>query len=330
MSKTLNTFLVTGAMGFVGSHLVERLLKDGKTVWGIDLSEPPYREDILKHPNFHFVLDTIMNEEVLETLIDKADCVCHLAAIANPATYVKDPFKVMEITLRMGLRVVSLAQMKGKLVFYTSTSEVYGKNPNVPFHEDDDRVLGSTAVNRWCYSTSKAACEHFMLAAHQRGHLDFVIVRLFNIYGPRLRERVVYSFVEQALNKRPMIVHGDGSQTRCFTYIDDAIDAFVALIETPAAHNSIYNVGSTKEDTVKDLAEAVHHAAEGEVEIEYRSHKEAYGDSYEDIPRRVPDTSRIKAAINWEASTSLEEGIARMYKYEGDLRSRSLKEKGLA
>ena len=149
----MNKFLVTGAMGFVGSHLVEGLLKRGYIVWGIDIAEPPYMKELLDHPNFHFVLDTIVNEERLVTLIDKVDCVCHLAAIANPSIYVENPHKVMAITLQMGLRLAELSELKGKLFFYTSTSEVYGRNPNVPFAEDDDRILGSTSVNRWCYST---------------------------------------------------------------------------------------------------------------------------------------------------------------------------------
>ena len=155
----MDTFLITGAMGFVGSHLAEALLRGGKTVWGIDLAEPEYRDELLSYRNFHFVLDTIKNEEALVKLIDKADCVCHLAAIANPATYVENPHKVMDITMQVGIRVAELAQLREKLFFYTSTSEVYGRNPKVPWAESDDRILGATTINRWCYATAKAAVD---------------------------------------------------------------------------------------------------------------------------------------------------------------------------
>jgi len=326
----MDTFLITGAMGFVGSHLAEALLRRGKTVWGIDLAEPEYRDELLSYRNFHFVLDTIKNEEALVKLIDKADCVCHLAAIANPATYVENPHKVMDITMQMGVRVAELAQLREKLFFYTSTSEVYGRNPKVPWAESDDRILGATTINRWCYATAKAAVEHFILASHQRGYLDFLIVRLFNVYGPRLRGRVVYQFIQRALQGKPMLVHGDGNQTRCFTFIDDAIDAFIRLLETPATFNRIYNIGSTAEHSLKQLAQVVQKTADNHVDIVFEPHAASYGESYEDIPRRVPDVQRIKEAIGWEAATSLEEGVKRNYVYEKELYHRELQKGVLA
>lgn len=313
------SYLITGAMGFVGSHLAESLLRQGKTVWGIDFAEPQYQDTLLKHENFHFVRDTMKNDEMLAKLIDKVDVVCHLAAIANPHAYVKDPYKVIDVTMKMGLRVMELAELKDKLMFFTSTSEIYGKNPAVPWHEGADRVIGPTDINRWCYTTSKAAVEHALIAAHERGYLDYVIVRLFNVYGPRLRGRVVNSFIEKAVAGEPLVIHGDGKQTRCFTYVQDAVDAFNRLITDPGAHNQVYNVGNDHESTILELAEAVAAAADKEVDIQFVPHSEAYGESYEDVPRRVPDITRLRETTGWTPTTSLADGVASTYDYEKNL-----------
>ncbi len=243
------------------------------------------------------------------------DVVCHLAAIANPEEYTSFPRKVMDVTLCAGLDIVKLCRLSDKLLFFTSTSEIYGKNPNIPFSEDDDRVLGSTKINRWCYSSSKSAVEHYIYATAQEGHLRYVVTRLFNVYGPRLRGRVVSKFIEKAIQGKDLQVHGDGRQTRCFTYIDDAVDAFVGLILDEKAHNNCYNVGTQVEHTVDDLAEAIQKVSIDKIDIQKVDHASLYGKSYEDIPRRVPNVDRIKEAIGWEATTSLEEGVAKTYEY---------------
>lgn len=311
----MDRILVTGGMGFLGSHLTERLLEMGKEVWALDLFEPPFADRLRDYDRFHLVVDTIKNPSTLEKLVDRCDAVCHLAAIACPDQYVSHARKTMDIGLRSGLDVVELVRLTGKFLFFTSTSEVYGRNPNVPWKEDDDRVLGSTDVDRWCYSSSKAVLEHYIRACHLDHQLDYVNVRLFNAYGARLRGRVLDRFVTDAIEGRPMTVHGDGSQTRCFTYVADVVDAFVRLIFTPSAHNAVYNVGNPEEVSIRELAETISFIAGRSPELEFVSHEEALGKSYEDIPRRVPDVTRIREAIGWKPTTSLDVGLASTIAY---------------
>lgn len=308
----METFLVTGALGFVGSHLCHRLLAEGKRVYGFDVVDRPIRKKLQEHPGFTFVHDSIRNYALLERLVAKSDCVCHLAAVAEPLEYVERPHRVMDVDLRAALELVDMTRLSGALFFFTSTSEIYGRNPAVPWKEDADRVLGSTKVRRWCYSSSKSAVEHYIQACHHSGQLDFVITRLFNVYGPGLRGRVVNAFLDRFLAGEPITVHGDGAQTRTFTYIDDAIDAFIRLIADPKAHNDIYNVGNEVETSVLQLAETMKATGEFASEIVFEPHEVTLGKSYEDIPRRVPDVTRIRETIGWESTTSLPDGIIKL------------------
>ena len=301
-------------MGFVGSHWCERLLKEGKKVYAIDLGL--HHKPLLDHENFVFVQDTIKNYEVLNTLVDRVDCVCHFAGIAEPDQYVKYPRKVIDITAVAGIKLIEMCRLKDKLFFLTSTSEIYGKSPEVPFREDGDRTLGSTMTKRWCYSTSKALLEHYLDACAFSKELNYVVVRLFNIYGPRLKGRVVSNFVKNAVAGEDLIVHGDGNQTRCFTYIDDTIEAFYRLITNDECYNQVYNVGNPVETTVGELAELTCRLSETESKVQFMKHDEYYGKSYEDIGRRVPNIDKIKSFTNWEPSTSLETGLREMITYE--------------
>jgi UDP-glucose 4-epimerase len=315
----MDRVLITGGMGFLGSHLAHRLLEEGKEVWCLDLFEHPFAERLRDYDKFHLVVDTIKNRPVLKRLIDKVDLVCHLAAIASPDQYVKHTRKVMDITLLSGIDVIEMMRLTGKMLFFTSTSEIYGRNLKVPYSEDDDRVLGSTDIDRWCYSTSKAALEHYIRACHLDGQLDHVTIRVFNCYGPRLTGRVVNRFVDQAILGRPLVVHGDGSQTRCFTWVDDLVDGVLDLLNTPKAHNRVYNIGNPVETSVLELARLTLEEAGADPSlIQFQTHAEAIGKSYEDIPRRVPNISRIQDTIGWGPTTSLREGLRRMIQYRRD------------
>jgi len=309
----METFFVTGAMGFVGSHWCEYLLKKGKKVYGLDFGVK-YKQ-LLEYENFVFFQDTIKNYELMQTLINRSDVICHFAGIAEPDQYVDSPRKVIDVTAVAGLRLVDMCRGSGKLFFYTSTSEIYGKNTNIPFQEDDDRVLGSTATNRWCYSTSKAVVEHYLRANAQTKELESVIVRLFNVYGPRLSGRAVSNFIAKAVKGDDIVIHGDGSQTRSFTYIDDVIEGFYSLVTSKNAYNNAYNIGNPVETSIKSLAEAVVKAAPNDVALSYMEHEEYYGASYEDINRRVPDITRITDTVGWKPTTSLEDGVKAMMDY---------------
>lgn len=311
----MDRFLITGGMGFLGTHLCERLLREGKEVWALDLFESPVAERLREYGRFHLVVDTILNRQTLKKLVDRCDAVCHLAAIACPDQYVSHPRKTMDIGLRAGLDVIDMVRLTGKFLFFTSTSEIYGRNPNVPWKEDDDRVLGSAEVDRWCYSTSKAALEHYIRACYLENQIEYVSVRVFNAYGPRLRGRVLDRFVHQALCGEPLTIHGDGSQTRCFTYVDDLIDGFWRLLSTESAHRTVYNVGNPDETSILELAETIRAIAGSDSEIRFMPHAEAIGESYEDIQRRVPDVSKIERAVGWRPTTNLDVGLAHTIAY---------------
>ncbi len=307
--------LVTGGAGFLGSHLCEALLAREHEVWAIDAKGEAKILHLLNHPGFHFVRETIFNEAMLEDLVRRAEVIFHLAGVVGVEHYVGDPYAVLNVNINGTQRVLQVAHKYDRKMVFASTSEVYGRNTKVPFKEDDDRVLGSTRIDRWCYSTSKAAAEHFCFAYSRIG-LPVVILRYFNVYGPRLDKidvgRVLTIFMGQILKNRPLTVIGDGSQTRCFTYVSDAVEATIAAGAKPQAAGGIFNIGTDTEITIKTLAETMLEiAGKPKTMIEYVPQEKIYGTSYEDIPRRVPDASRMRAILGVVPKFGLREGLER-------------------
>ncbi len=306
--------LITGGAGFLGSHLAEGFLKRGDEVFVLDLSLSTKVEHLLSNPQFHYVRDSIFSEGMLESLILKCDLVYHLAAVVGVEHYVGDPYQVLNVNINGTQNVLKLAHRYNKKVVMASTSEVYGRNTKVPFQEDDDRVLGSTRIDRWCYSTSKAAAEHFCFAYRKLG-LPVAIVRYFNIYGPRLDKidvgRVLTIFMGQLLRHEPLTVIGDGKQTRCFTYVDDAIAATMAAGLVPEAVGDIFNIGVDRETTILELAETMIRITGARSTIKFVTQQSIYGDSYEDIPRRVPDNTKMRNILKVTPKVSLEDGLRR-------------------
>ncbi|HTU02175.1 MAG TPA: NAD-dependent epimerase/dehydratase family protein, partial [Candidatus Sulfotelmatobacter sp.] len=228
--------------------------------------------------------------------------------------YVGDPYAVLNVNINGTQAILRAAYKYGRKLVFTSTSEVYGRNPRVPFAEDDDRVLGSTRIDRWCYSTAKAAAEHFCFAYHRLG-LPVVVLRYFNAYGPRLDKidvgRVITVFMGQVLRGDPVTVIGDGKQTRCFTYVDDAIRATVEAGLNERAVGEIFNIGTDVETSILDLAQRMVAIAGSRSSVRFVSQQEIYGDSYEDVPRRVPDLRRMREVLSVRPETSLDEGLRR-------------------
>jgi len=319
--------LITGGAGFLGSYISERLLEKGHHVTVIDMADGSKIEHLFENKNFVFHQDSILNTDLLMREVSRDGCelIFHFAAIADPKRYVFDPLTTMEIDLQGSLNVFKAASKNKVKVAFASTSEVYGKNPNIPWKEEDDRILGSTHINRWCYSTAKSACEHYLYAYHQKEGIPYVVYRFFNIYGPRLDDlgsgRVIPIFLEQFLKGEPVLVHGDGSQTRSFAYVDDVVEGIIEAAFNPKAENHILNIGNTRETSIAELAQILKEVGGFQSEIKFIPHKEVFGDRYEDIPRRVPDVSKIKRIIGWEDKTTLEEGIKKTIEY---YRSRSL------
>lgn len=275
-------------------------------------------EHLVGHPHFHFAIETITNQSVMDRLVSECDLVFHLAAAVGVDLIVSSPIHVIETNVRGTDIVLNTARRYRKKVLLASTSEVYGKSNEPSFREDDDRVMGSTTKSRWSYATSKALDEFLALAYHKEAGLPVVIVRLFNTVGPRQRGRygmVIPRFVRWALANEPIQVYGDGKQTRCFANVHDVVKALVALAEMPEAEGGIFNVGSQEEVSILELAERVKTCVNSTSEISLVPYEKAYEEGFEDMRRRVPNTEKVKALIGWEATTSLDDTLAQVAAY---------------
>jgi UDP-glucose 4-epimerase len=306
--------LVTGGAGFLGSHLCEALLEKGFEVTVLDPAPDRKVQHLLDNRRFRLIRESVLNHDMLEGLVHWADLVYHLAAVVGVEHYVGDPYQVLNVNINGTQLVLSAAFRHGKKVVFSSTSEVYGRSAVVPFEEDSDRVLGSTRIDRWCYSTAKAAAEHFCFAYARMG-LPVVVLRYFNVYGPRLdqmdRGRVMTIFMGQLLRGEPLTVIGDGTQTRTFTYVDDAIRATVAAGLKDAAVGQAINIGSADEVSIKELAHTMVRLSGSSSAIVFVPQETVYGTSYEDIPRRVPCVKRMHELLGVRADTPFEAGVTR-------------------
>ncbi len=307
-----SNILVTGGAGFIGGHLCRLLLDSGYPVTAIDnLSTGNLRNiaALRRHPNFIFVRETILNEMVMDRLISECDVIVHLAAAVGVQLILDRPVHTIETNILGTEAVLRAATRYGKKVLLASTSEVYGKSERIPFSEEDDRVVGATTRARWSYAATKEVDEFLALAYHRERELPVVIFRLFNTVGPRQTGQygmVVPRFVRWALKGEPIRVYGDGQQSRCFCHVADATQALVGLLEHPDAIGQIYNVGSIEQVTILGLAERAKAITNSASPIQFVPYKEL-GNDFEDMRRRVPDTSKIHALIRWEPQFSLDD-----------------------
>ena len=303
--------LITGGAGFIGSHLAETLLRQGGTVTIIDDLSTGSIENIehLKgHAGFSYVIDTIQNRPLMAELVDGADAVYHLAAAVGVRLIIEKPVQTIETNIKGTELVLELAAKKRRRVLVASTSEVYGKTTTLPFTEDTDTVLGATTKSRWSYACSKAIDEFLALAYWREHKVPVVIVRLFNTVGPRQTGRygmVIPNFVKQALEGKPITVFGDGTQSRCFTWVGDAVTALIELMQHPDAVGQVFNVGSDNEVSIVDLAHTIKRMTGSPSEVVLVPYEEAYEQGFEDMRRRVPDLSKIRRLINYEPSVAL-------------------------
>jgi len=313
--------LITGGAGFIGSHLTEALLAKGYHVTVIDDLSTGYFENIAPfttNPNFRFAIETITNTAVMDRLVSECDVIFHLAAAVGVDLIVRNPIHTIETNV-MGTEIVlKTARRYRKKVMVASTSEIYGKNNAAPFSEDDDRIEGPTTKSRWAYATSKALDEFLALAYHKEIGLPVIVFRLFNTVGPRQRGRygmVIPRFVQWALANEPLQVYGDGQQTRCFCNVKDVTRAIIGLAEKQEAIGQVYNVGSQEEISMLDLARRVKARAGSSSEIRLIPYEEAYEAGFEDMRRRVPDISKIKAALGWAPQVRLDETLDEVIAY---------------
>lgn len=316
--------LVTGGAGFIGSHLSEELLKRGHQVFIIDDLSSGSIENVIhlkENPRFHYSIDNIMNEPVLAELIDRCDLVFHLAASVGVKMIIDRPIETIETNILGTSKVLSVASKKGKKVLITSTSETYGKSTKASFKEGDDMILGPTNMSRWSYACSKAIDEFLSLAYYKERKLPVVIVRIFNTIGPRQTGRygmVIPTFIKQALYDQPITVYGTGKQSRCFAHVKDTVKALIELADKEEAVGRIFNVGTTEEISIEDLAKMVKDLAGSESEITYIPYERAYEKGFEDMMRRSPDTTELKKILGWVPSTSLKETLEDSIKHMKD------------
>src|SRR3954447_12062319 len=313
--------LITGGAGFVGSHLAEALLERGDEVFVLDDLSTGSIDNIghLKpHPKFHYTIDSVTNEPLLAEMLDRCDTVVHLAAAVGVKLIVEAPVRTIETNVHGTEVVLKVANKKKKKVLIASTSEVYGKSAKVPFNENDDLVMGPTVKHRWAYACSKLIDEFLALAYFKERKLPVIIVRLFNTVGPRQTGQygmVIPNFVRQALAGQPITVFGDGTQCRSFTYVGDVVRAMVALIDEPRAIGQVFNIGNGHEITIRELAEKVKKMTRSSSEIVTVPYDRAYEAGFEDMPRRVPDITRIQALVGYRPTVDLDETLTRVIEH---------------
>lgn len=309
--------VVTGGYGLIGSHLVSALLQrhDTVTVFDVAKNTRDTSIDFDDHPGFRFVQGDVTDVAALErALTSEVDIVFHLAAVVGVENYLNDPLQVLDVNVIGTRNVLELSRRHGIRVVFASTSEVFGKNPHPPFAEDDDRVLGSTRTARWSYSTSKGMAEHLVFAMHAAYELPVTVVRYFNVYGPRQNPIFVVSqTVHRILNGLSPFIYDSGEQTRCFTYVDDAIAGTLLAADSPAAIGQAYNIGSMTESTIRDVVDSAIEIAgvPGVTTAQVIDTTARYGQRYEDIPRRIPDSRKAQRELGWSLKVDVAEGLRR-------------------
>ena len=316
-------YLITGGAGFIGSHLAESLLERGDSVTVLDdLSTGSIHniEHLKGHPDFHYKIDSVKNKPLLAELVDGADQIFHLAAAVGVKLVVESPVRTIETNVRCTELVLAAACKKRKKVLLASTSEVYGKSTNIPFCEDGDLVIGPTTRGRWSYACSKALDEFLAIAYWRERRCPTVIARFFNTVGPRQTGRygmVVPRFVSQALRNDPITVYGDGQQSRCFTHVIDTVNAAIALMDSEATVGEAYNIGNDEEITILELAERIRERTGSDSQIQFIPYSEAFGDNFEDMPRRVPSLEKIRSEVGHELLYGLDDVLDAVIEFHG-------------
>jgi len=321
--------LISGGAGFIGSHLCELLLSKGYRVTAMDDLSTGSLDNVyhlIKNPQFQFVRETILNNQVLDRLASKAEIIIHLAAAVGVKLIIENPVHTISTNIMGTEAVLSTANRYSCKVMIASSSEVYGKGARVPFHEDDDCLVGPTSHNRWAYAASKTVDEFLGLAYFQQYKLPVVIMRFFNTVGPRQTGRygmVVPNFVRQALRNEPVTVYGDGTQSRCFADVSDVTSFIQRLMEIPEALGQVLNIGSTEEITIKDLACRVIQLTGSNSTIKYIPYDQAYSPGFEDMMRRVPSIDKISSLTKFSPKCTLDEILRRVIDYEAEQLNRN-------
>tara|TARA_Y100000746_G_C15418679_1_gene413365 strand:+ start:240 stop:1220 length:981 start_codon:yes stop_codon:yes gene_type:complete len=306
--------MITGVAGLIGSHLAERLLSQGTEVYGFDIHDLETNNNLIEikdNKNFSYFKGDIKSEKDINNFFQNdASEIYHLASVVGVNLYMEDPLSLIDICVMGTRNLISLCSQHNVRMLYTSTSEVYGRNTNIPWKEDSERVLGATNVDRWSYSSAKALTEHILFGIHRSSGWPMSIVRFFNVYGPRQNPIFVISkSIHRVLNGHQPELYDGGSQTRCFTYIDDVVEGLISAAEKESAIGQIINLGNPTEISMKDAIGIIIEESGSNLEPIDISTSQRYGEVYEDIYRRVPDVSKAKELLGWTPSTDLRSGV---------------------
>lgn len=315
--------IVTGCNGFIGSHLVEALLAQGTQVCGVDIAGYRWNDDYLqikKHKGFNEIRGDLTEYDFVEAIInaEKPQAIFHFASLVGVNSYLEDPLKVIDTTLNSVRNFIRALEKKPLRFYFSSTSEIYGNNQSVPWKEDSERVLGGTTVDRWSYSSSKAVAEHMLWAAHRTYGLPVTVFRFFNVYGPRQRpDLVVPAMISSIISSQTARLYDLGANTRCFTYVQDAVQACLKASSKEESSGQIFNVGSDKEVSIGELLDKIKDLMKGKYDflVENVDTRTLYSDYYQDIIRRVPDVSKADQILDWRVETSLEIGLKKTIKW---------------
>ncbi|GAA3962944.1 GDP-mannose 4,6-dehydratase [Actinomadura viridis] len=315
-SGTRTSYLVTGGAGFIGSHLADAMLARGDTVTVLDnlsTGDPARLEGARAYPGLRFVHGSVLDELMVDELVHQCDVVVHMAAAVGVKLVVEQPLRSLTTNIRGSEIVIEAAHRYRRKILLTSTSEIYGKNSAGPLRESADRIIGSPAIVRWSYSTAKAVDEILANCYHRERGLETIVVRLFNTVGPRQSPAygmVIPRLVRQALRGEPLTVFGDGCQTRCFAHVADVVDAILRLLDEDAAIGQTFNIGSSQEISIRELAETIIARCGSRSPIQLVPYEQAYGAGFEDMLRRVPETSRLRALTGWAPRYCLDDVLA--------------------
>jgi UDP-glucose 4-epimerase len=314
--------LITGGAGFIGSHLADEILRRGHSVSVIDDLSTGSRENVahlITDSRFDLVVASILQADLVDTLVEEADCVFHLASAVGVKTIMDHPLRSITTNFIGTNNVLSSAGRYGRRVVFTSSSEIYGKSLDLPYREDACPLLGPTNRGRWSYACTKANCEFLAMAYHKEMDLSVVIVRLFNVIGVRQAARygmVVPRFVKQALSNEPITIYGDGDQTRCFINVKDAVDAILRLFDSTAVRGDVFNIGTQETVTISELARLVRRVSESSSELKYIPYGEVFGRDFEDILYRTADIRKIAEAVGFTPGHTLEQSLKEVVDYE--------------
>jgi UDP-glucose 4-epimerase len=317
-------YLITGGCGFIGSHLSERLIRDGHDVVALDDLSTGRYDNVARldgNAKFQMLIGSVLDSSLVEDLVRQCDAVFHLASAVGVRLIMERPVQTIETIFQGTDVVLRFASRYRKPTLITSTSEVYGKSTDIPFHEDGDRLEGPTNMHRWAYACAKSLDEFLALAHWKQSRLPVVVTRLFNTVGPRQTGQygmVVPNFVQKALADEPIVVHGDGKQSRCFAHVLDVVEGLIGLLPQRAAHGEVVNLGSNEEVSILELAERVRRATDSKSEIRHVPYADVYGDGFEDMRRRVPSIEKAKRILGWSPRKSLDDVLRDVISYYRD------------